>query len=448
MMKKLIVLLLLLVPCTGILAQEIGKWQGTVACEQCPEPYAMGFGDEENGIILTKSVVQGGEKMTTALRTTDGGSHWLSLIDTSTLAVRYGKSLAMNYYLPNYIVDVTSYDARFSTDTGKSWENYIGYNLTGYAATIKSPSTYHLFATDISLSTGRFITSADTGKSYDFYGDGLYLDSDIISSVSMPDSNDVWVTTFGSSKQHLFHTDDAGLTWNELYPFSPVDTENCKYGVLLAGATKGTIYLYSTEYLNNLIGSGTPIERSIALIYTTDNGVNWSADTTNHTKFTLLQNSGGEELWGIVDGTRTIAYSSNNGKSWAYDSTTFKDEPIWLMYWKDISHGYILTYKDNTTKAYRWIRPSSVIENKVFFTIQDLKIFPVIASEIVKLVPRIPLKGALEIYDMLGRQHLSRNIVWDEKQIQTIDVRSLSSGVYLLVVRTERDVSSVRFIKE
>jgi hypothetical protein len=408
----------------------------------------MSFANQTNGLIITKSIVQGGEKTTTSFRTIDDGINWDILVDTNKLITLYGSSLSMQYYYPDFAVDVTSRDLRFSNDAGMTWQNYPGYELTGLSTWIRSPSAYFIFADDITGKVGSFIVSNDTGHSYNFYGDNLYLNDDIIFTSCMNDTADVWITTKGSQTGHLLHTIDAGINWAESYPFDTILGGGNYYGELLTGRNKGTIYLYSSGTDANLMGWKTPAQRIIALAYTTDDGKSWNMDTTNHTQFTLIQNSGGKKLWGILDGTRTIAYSPDNGNTWAYDSLTFKDEPIWLMYWKDTTQGYILTYKDKQTKIYKWIPPQNNVENTVFFTVQDLKVYPVVAMESIKILPRISMKGTFEIYDILGRQYSSQNVSWQAKQAQEIDVSKLPSGVYLGVVRLAGDVSSVRFIKE
>lgn len=440
-----ILLLLLCAPCCAVYAQQ-GVWEGSVLCERCQEPVAMDFADGNNGLLVTKSTKIQNVITTFTFRTNDGGNSWLMLSDTSSVGFSTNFNLTMRYFFPHFAVHVGG-GLEFTVDTGRHWQSFSAASSI-YGALITSQSTSFHFVNN--SSSCYFLVTRDTGKFFDFYSDITTFPEQILETPCIIDSMETWIVAGGQKNDRLFYTINGAGTWNESYPLDSSLYGTVWLGVPLQGAKRGTIYLYTNPFVGyNAIFRNSSHPIAVSLVVTTDGGKTWSVDTSQHQEFSNLKNPGGEHLWGVIANTRTIAFSPDNGKTWSYDSLTFKDEPIWLMYWKDTTQGIILTYKDSTIRQYRW-RPSvnSVEGGRVFFTVQDLKVYPSIASEFINLVARIPLKGTFEIYDILGRGYASKDVQWSANQTEKIFVDNLPAGVYMAVVKTQRDISSVRFIKE
>lgn len=461
-----LLLFLFLLPCS-LWAQLPGTWERTILCLQCSEPAAMDFYDASNGIVINNSKYLGPGKGSIwfSYRTTDSGKNWTLLADSTSAGI-YGATIGgpkpIKYFTSGAISIFTGGRHVYSLDSGISWNIAALPRDDQRAVYISDIATHHQVSTP--YVSGGYITkiqvSYDSGYTYETT-ETLFIDSlHGFWKACFADSNDIWVaigTRDTVQPELLYHSQDGGRLWEIIYPYGePAAWAFSAFAIdgIIPGANKGTIYLLGNKLRTPAYG-----RKYFNILYTTDNGQTWTGDSTNiDTTEALgnifltryLYNPAGTQLWSVLWDNKTVAYSPNNGKNWYYDSTTFKNENISFMVWKDSMQGYLLTYTDSIINFYKYIPPQGAVEKlpnpgmKGYFTL-----YPTVTSSNSLTIGSLrQLGGSFELYDVLGRHYLSKAVALVAKETLQLNLPDMPPGVYFLTLRADGEAITARFVKQ
>ena len=284
----------------------------------------------------------------------------------------------------------------------------------------------------------------DAWKTYSAYGDSLIgkelLDPNYKATIvgaTIVDSNEVWVGVANV----IYRTTNAGASWDTIVPMKGTLDSNLLprwYDINIDKTTK------------KVYAAAIPGVYPIDFAYSPDYGKTWQIDSTFGGHVARLAVPAKDTLWAVLiphsvtsDATppqyylftpqtfgwcTKLAYSSDNGHSWAIDSTTFiVDSMILQMKWLDGRHGWIssLNYSDTETFStwYYDADANASVPTVVGVKFATIRVYPNPASTMLYVDPVDP---NVVLYDPLGRSyHLPLNG-------NMIDISSLPSGVYYI----------------
>lgn len=454
-------------------SQEMsGTWEKTILCKPCPPPAGIAF-DESIGVIVLKSQRLGGfppPHRTTVYATLNGGITWDAKIDTIYHSLVPGGVAAV---LHNGLLVMNSFGGAttVSTDLGDSIEVINREPELEYD--FHSPSAETLFRLKGPVQNERrleFAVSRDTGRSYTAVSVLQLPEDDLILSARFRDSNEIWVSVVNSPPspslrklRRLLYSLDQGANWNEVFPFGSLDTAGVNannsffgnggssvYEGIQPGAEPGTLYLLSNSWKSN-----TPERKLMDLLLTTDYGKTWTGDSSHvipdhpYIDVEFIRNPVGSKLWLLLSNKQTLAYSSDNSKTWVHDSVTFRGNPITHMLWKDSLTGYVLTYSADSVLAFwkyipgRWSVQHLDDPPKPYFKLQST----VLTIGALRAMATRPLAGQFAVYDILGRMVWSADVTAARSESIELDVPSLA-GNYFLVYIQGFQRQSVRYVHE
>ncbi len=447
-------------------SQVPGTWEKHIICHDCSISGPIDFADENHGMLIGKdSSYDDSNKNTIFVAnvylTSDGGITWKKHESKfTTLNLRsltyIGSSFASGFTF-NKAIQIT-------TDNGMTWsftqstpphENFL-------CGQIFPNLDYYIFST---LTHGKYIESYlrrshDTAQTFQIISDTLASGNLGLYEGFMQDSLNIWtsvnVDPFYNGISYL-HTVDGGLHWTHLYPIGIQEDTLLFPSAQMIGNRTGSFYLVNTGAVDSL---RTKLIYLYDLLFTTDGGASWQADSSQNGRLAFVANSGGSKLWAFIGDTYhdrlrsdTLAYTPNNGKNWYYDLKAIKGDSVTSMMWKDSSHGYIISYKNSTYTFAKYIPPTTSVEATriVYFRPGDHPAFnvtPTITTGIIHLHPIEAFSGTMAIYDILGRLQFQSQLTASLGDVKEFSLSDLSRGMYCIVFSKEGHYSSVRVIKE
>ncbi len=245
------------------------------------------------------------------------------------------------------------------------------------------------------------------------------------------DSNDVWTAKGWSLNSNVvLHTSNGGAVWNELHPSDTVIGYQPVFVDISVRPKTGEVFCLGTY-------SG------VDFAYTSDLGNTWMLNSS------FRKNIGANAAWRIANPAtgilwaligqgqnHVLQYSSDNGLTWAIDSTTYMSDTIQEMHFMDARHGWIASWSHDS--LFMWYYDADAKS--------DVAESPAPSSDLMFVLPNpaqtsITVSGAgkvLEIFDALGR---SREC---PRNGSTLDISRLPAGVYYVSDGTHR----ARFVKE
>ncbi len=269
------------------------------------------------------------------------------------------------------------------------------------------------------------------------------------------DSNDVWAADGGSfdvTKMRIYHSINGAKTWDTTVITGDNQTRIENFCV---NPKTREVFFY-----NNLL----PIDYA----YSSDYGTTWRLDSTFGIHLYRMANPAPGILWAMIgqsgpgwigedveifppgdvqnapnDYSRKLAYSSDNGKTWLIDSTTFIDDSLEELHFLDARHGWVASWSHDS--LFMWYYDpdgnAEVVEHSRQPTSLISAVYPNPVSETISL--NAPgLTGLVSVFDVLGRE-VRRASVPPSGLIQ-IDAASLPTGAYYIMVGGV----PTRFVKE
>ena len=287
-----------------------------------------------------------------------------------------------------------------------------------------------------------------------------------IESAKIIDSTEIWATIGvggfgGGDPTFLMHTRD-GKTWTKVFPVDSSLSKTCSWGNIELG-------LNNTLEQNDIYVAGGPISFDSGsgdlylfrsdFAYSSDGGISWRLDSSFPGRLYRISPTSHGSVWCLIGSglpnnfdvppdlynewsaglfADTLYYSTNYGRAWSIDSTTFAGEQVLEMHWLDPNHGWIAALHYDTAFIYRYEAPTaSVASNSIKAT--ALRCFPNPCSGDLHVVGAM-LDDRIVIYDALGRAFPIRL-----KNASTVDLSGLPSGIYELRVRSGQ---LLRLVKE
>jgi photosystem II stability/assembly factor-like uncharacterized protein len=401
------------------------------------------------------------------LVTRDGGSSWISNIDTAFVRVYYGDLVQIrdeHLVIASRLTNTTFH----SDDFGANMEMIRGDITENLDILLTSPATqFRAVAFRDAFQKVDIQVSYDSGATFSLLTT-LADTSYHVHSFKFKDSNEFWAvlgprTDIKPLKRgKVLYSKDHGLNWTEVFPFDTIGTDwaSAQFGIgtsfngnegLMLGKTPGTVYL-----INCVFKPKTPEHRHYGLLVTTDYGLSWRGDTTQHrdgypyTDISLLRNSRGSELWQVSADSQTLGYSSDNGISWMHDSVTFRGNNIVQMLWKDSTHAYALSFtkKDSILTFWKYTEGSSHVEhldnphNRYFRMPSSLLLVGKIRVYALQ-----PIDGEMAVYDVLGRLIWSKAVKASASEKLELDVPN-TTGVFILAYTGGQGKQSERYIRQ
>ncbi|MFI5264117.1 MAG: T9SS type A sorting domain-containing protein, partial [Candidatus Kapaibacterium sp.] len=364
---------------------------------------------------------------------------------------------ALMYFTPDFAVGFCSLGTEYTTDQGSHWRLIRGRNpdYSFLSGIVYSPPTFYELCTTQKNHTAFTESSLDTGNTFQLISNPFAIGKDPFQGAFMHDSMNIWalITDSVSSSTSCLHTTDGGLHWSRSFPADTTEGKNLIYsGQFFGNEDLGSFYIRNSQ----LVDSNYRHELSwIDLLFTTNGGTTWQADSSNHRRLPFATSSGKNKLWGFI-GIRdnhyrylcdTLAYSPNNGKNWYYDSESIKGDSVVFMTWKDSTHGYIISYKDSTITFAKYIPLSSEVIVKTFPYLA-FNLSPTITSDVIHFTSYLAFNGTISFYDVLGRLQIQKTLVFANGEEKDFSLSGLSSGMYFITYASGNMYNSARIIKE
>ena len=428
-------------------AQVPGSWVKYEVCAHCTPPLTAAFANTLEGFVMGSRSWRG---RTNTYRTSDGGKTWVHFSDTVQI-IHYDSTTAgeliifdskftdapILYDPSGYIGIITDDGVCKSHDTGRYfsvWRPLPGRIKTGM---IQDPSTsiiltgyvYNEFNTRLQLRI-----THDSGKNFEPYCQEFSVRGNV-QTACIQDSVNAWfaASNHGDTTNRLYHTMDGGQSWKAVFPADTTLIGRFSYEII-KGAATNTIFLVSDIGYLQILG------QNYNFLFTTDNGVSWSGTWTLHGDIYwnsnhVLQNPRSSELWCVLSNQHTIAYSTNNGTNWAYDSVTFKNDSIANMIWQDSAHAFILGYKDSTIHLYTYVPLADSVNASIGST-NKISIYPNPIAGLSTISYSLSHYQyiKLELIDQLGRAVRLLTAGNEESGVKTVSfsTNDLAKGMYFL----------------
>lgn len=256
--------------------------------------------------------------------------------------------------------------------------------------------------------------------------------------------NSFWFTT---SKGKIYRTTDMGLTWTKLA--SPLTD----FGAQVATNNIGNIY-FSDNNIGIIVGAknyvaatATTASTGTYKIYTTTNGgTTWSAGVT-YTGFknmcyvpgtTTIVATSASTASATSDGS---SYSTDNGVTWtSIDTGTQRLSPAFL----NLTTGWCGGFNTDPFTNGIFKFNGSLLTNNTFASTKSFVVSPNPANTNVSISSNLIDSYKLKVMDLTGKTVLDRQLNGVQN---TVDISSLSNGMYFFTFISENKTETVKIIK-
>lgn len=234
------------------------------------------------------------------------------------------------------------------------------------------------------------------------------------------DSSHYWLDYWLNSQlpNRLYYTSDHGDSWTDV---SPLDSAECPY----------------CQWTPVRAGAAIVVRSPYSYFVTTNHGETWYNDSTFGTRLFSFAAPSSTQFWAAVGKgspgvnyalpysgfADTLAYSSDAGRTWKFDSRTFIGDTLVELFWLDTRHGWLTSWRDSTLYVYRYEAPSDAVPSET--STGQLPPFPNPAIKVVSFNGRL-LRSA-RVLTVTGEE-MPLTIVDDD----TIDVHAYPAGTYFL----------------
>ena len=291
--------------------------------------------------------------------------------------------------------------------------------------------------------------SVSYGSAYVWSGpQDIYPSSNNFYSGLIIDSNETWTANINT----ILHTTNAGEMWDSILP---VDTTRYKpqWKDFFVDTTTKEVYA-EAQYSD------------VDFAYSSDYGKTWRLDSTFGQGLWRMAVPTPGIIWGMLGNggianititpqdvnqnplafSNKVAYSTDTGKTWFIDSTTFAGDTLLEMHFTDARHGWIAGYANGDSHIWYYdpflsFVNSSIQSGSGGVSIPYLVVYPDPAQNTITISGSTLASGTslpLSIFDPLGRRYFC------PQMNASIDISSLSSGIYFV----NDGYVSGKFVKE
>ncbi len=446
-------------------AQMPGHWQRVFAAKNW-QPKNIAFYDSAYGIILADSthLWRSG-----TIRTTDAGATWQlhSFLDTGNFS--FPRDAYHVFDLPTrsdvYAIE-SAYRGLISHDSGLTWTviaypnlvhirpQFVGArvfaNGQGFCtAILDSGSALAIYIEKTVDSASSFFRTAFEGQPA-FAGilDAVYFDT-----------LEFWLS---DAIGKALHTTNGGKTWEIKTIFDSLANARTCY----ISTTSDRSHFYVLVYTNMGVFDKVA-EPDFAV--TTDAGSTWRIDSSlGGARMYRLVAQTPDKIWAFVGHSQWVAsadlasvptgfnqqfadslfYSSDGGRSWFKDSTTFIGDTLAEMCWPDSAHGYITAWCDRTMFVYRYVSNSARVEPPPeALTTTQLRILNSPVADVLSFESQASGNATIRVFDLLGRERKEESRRLTSPSRTDLAVGDLEPGYYLLNLSIGARRISTGFIK-
>ncbi|HET6402165.1 MAG TPA: T9SS type A sorting domain-containing protein [Candidatus Kapabacteria bacterium] len=387
---------------------------------------------------------------------------------TQTISISPSGAVSLdNATPPGIITDSSdSYRGLYSTLAEKMYDTSYGFRLVSVDTHKSEGLIYPDTAVLMVLVThdGWHSSSVYGGKHLVLFS-SFYSFYPSVNTGIIVDSNDLWaeedLPIYGSKPlpsedlKFLLHTSNGGISWDTIDAF---DSSLNQFGT-------GVMDLFANANTKDVFCmlNGSKLDYA----YSSDYGKAWRLDSnfstaggvdTTFLNVWLMVNSSPGILWAMLgEGgalsappyppsdvmgnnsnrySRMVAYSSDNGASWAIDSTTFRDDSLEEMHWLDARYGWIASWSHDS--LWMWYYDADGTSSVVSNNVPQINTISIVPNPATKSITVDGTLGDVEISDALGR-------IWQcPRNGNEYNIAALPSGIYFVSSRSER----TRFVKE
>jgi hypothetical protein len=316
------------------------------------------------------------------------------------------------------------------------------------------------------------LVTHDAWQSSELYGSAYILDPAphntkpaVLFSGTIVDSNDIWFAKGAVSYPGVIvHTSNSGSTWETMIP---IDTTKHTpfFRSILVDRTTNEVFCLGT-------GTGTSTDKT-DFAYSNNYGLTWTVDSTFGITMWRLQNPAPSILWAMVSAgavgniyiepiadihsnpkaySRKLAYSSDNGRSWIIDSTTFANDYIEELHFTDARHGWVATWSNDSTFIWYYDADGVASVAKESQKTEGLTIYPnpTTQSTTITFTPESPGRAEIAVVNMLGVEvaRVFSGAIDRGEHTFTWDPPRRASGMYECIVRMNGKVQVVPVVVE
>jgi photosystem II stability/assembly factor-like uncharacterized protein len=364
------------------------------------------------------------------LTTTNGGQTWT---EVAIVSIPWNASYS--------IVDVdfvsqttgyisVEYGGTFKTvDGGINWTEFgnLSFNMC-YSQTVYIDNPDHLFIGGAGCFQGSMIEEYDAGTWNPVLTEPFFWNA--TQHVNEISFGDAMIGLASVRNEYIVRTADGGATWDSI-----------RIDLLGVGA-----YLTSVKMVDNLLAYAGYNDNGngLGILKTTDGGLTWTQDFNSATFYYPSYNcvhiaANGDVYSGTrpSSGPNGVIFESTDGINWTYESVGQSINGM-NSYGSDVTFavgdsGYLVV---NTL-------PSTLTIDKLSYDV--LSVYPNPVKDVLSVRVAIVNENDLQIFTAMGAQvEVTFTKLGD---LTSIDVSSLSKGVYVLKVNDSKSTRSVRFVK-
>lgn len=383
-------------------------------------------GDQESVIeVINKDTVIAATNWDGRIhRTTDGGQTW------SFYQTEFTTSWFLDVHFPTNSVGYACGGTAFgshtnviakTTDAGQTWDSITSNDFTGY-----SFRKIHFINADtgfVAQEAGDILITVDGGNSFS----NITTDGAVTAITSNPNEEVfIGLRKFLSANSYVYSilkSTDFGNNWSAVYS----DTMNGVSGI-------NHREINELFFVSNNVGLA--VGGNGLFLKTIDGGATWTSSFINpYTNLTGLHFTSPNV--GYINNAGGIYRTEDGGMNWAVQNIS----PLTIIHQiKFTNHTIGFALGDNG--VYKTTNGGILLSVNEINKSSDFTIYPNPTSDKIFITSPKETITSLAIFNQLGQK------IKELEASDEIDVSFLSKAIYLLVIKTDKNQTTKRFVKE